>query len=270
MAVGAENRSLITTVCGIEHRSPRRGNHGRGRQIGFVEPEPEYEFIDTFNASTIDSDLWHVGTWTEHGGQLSSERTYIEDDMLVLAFEYDTDYYEETGLFKSSAIQTQRDDFGFGRWEARLKPTDEDGVLPTMYTIDWRDGGSQTRQEIDIEFVTVNISDDYSEVHFALHGAEFESWGTDVELPFNPANDFHIWGFDITEDRVQWFVDDIVLYEYWYDEQAGVIDAPYSLKLNFWSASLEDGGTGYWIQGPPVADTELYYYVDWVRFTSYE
>ncbi len=234
------------------------------------DPEPEYDFIDTFEAGSIDTNVWQIGTWAEHGGQLSAERTYIENDMLVLAFEYDTEYYDETGLFRSSAIQTRRDDFRFGRWEARLRPTDVDGVLPTMYTIDWRDGGSQTRQEIDIEFVTVNISDEYSEVHLAVHGADFSSWDRQVQLPFNPADDFHVWGFDITEDRIQWFVDDIVLLEYWYDQQPGVIDAPYSLKFNFWSARLQDGGAGHWIQGPPVPNTELYYYIDWVRFTSYE
>ena len=238
---------------------------------GMYASEPFYDdFSGGGPESAIDTDLWQIGTWREHGGQLSAERTYIEDDMLVLVFEYDPEYYAETGLFKSSAIQTRRNDFGYGRWEARLKPTDVDGVLPTMYTIDWRDNGGQTRQEIDIELVTVNISDAYSEVHLAVHGADFRSWSTQAELPFNPADDFHVWGFDITDDRIQWFVDDIVLHEYWYDEQSGLIDAPYSMKFNFWSARIEDGGPGNWIQGPPVPDTELYYYIDWVRFTPVE
>ncbi|TVR35352.1 MAG: glycosyl hydrolase family protein [Spirochaetaceae bacterium] len=233
--------------------------------------EPSYDFIDTFQDGEIDTAVWQIGTWTEHGGRLSRDRVYVQDDMLVMVFEYDTQYYQETGLFKSSAIQTRRDDFGYGRWEARLKPPDQDGVLPTMYTIDWRDGGGQTRQEIDIEFVTVNIGDDHSEVHLAVHGADFSSWSTQVELPFNPAADFHVWGFDISPERIQWFVDDIVLYEYWYDQQAGWIDAPYMLKFNFWSAMYQPGtpGAGNWILGPPAADTEIYYYIDWVRFTPY-
>jgi len=146
-----------------------------------------------------------------------------------------------------------------------LKPTDIDGVLPTMYTIDWREPEVRTRQEIDIEFVSTNIGDDYSEVHLAVHGADFESWETQVELPFNPADDFHIWGFDITEERIQWFVDDIVLYEYDYENYPGSIDAPYSLKFNFWSSMNSP-----WIKGPPEANKEIYYYIDWVKFKSYE
>ncbi len=231
-----------------------------------AEKAEQYDFYEDWTDG-IDPERWEVGTWREHGGQLSRERAYVQDEKLVLAFEYDTDYYEETGLFKGSAIQTRRDDFLYGRWEARLKIPDEDGVLPTMYTIDWRDGGGMTRQEIDIEFVTVNIGDDHSEVHLAVHGADYASWADQVELPFNPADDFHVWGFDIDEERIQWFVDDIVLYEYHYDEKPGRIDAPYTLKFNFWSA--KDGGAGNWIQGPPEPDTELHYYIDWVRFREH-
>ena len=231
---------------------------------------PGVDFIDTFEDGEVDTEKWLIGTWTEHGGQLSTDRVNVEDDKLVMSFEYDQAFYDDTGLFKGSAIQTRREDFSFGRWESRLKIPDEDGVLPTMYTIDWRDNGGQTRQEIDIEFVTINIDDDHSEVHFAVHGADFDSWETQVELPFNPADDFHVWGFDISEERIKWFVDDIDLYEYWYDDEDGVIDAPYMLKYNFWSARLEDGGAGNWIQGPPVADTEIRYTIDWVRFLPHD
>ncbi|MFP4662329.1 MAG: family 16 glycosylhydrolase [Halanaerobiales bacterium] len=229
------------------------------------EPEPDdYDFFDNFDGDSVDTSKWLVAGWVEHGGQTSRDRVYTEDGKLVMVFEYDTDYYNENGLYKSSAMQTRRDDFRYGRWEARLKAVETDGVLPTMYTIDWRDESIRTCQEIDIELVSTNIGDDYSEVHLALHGKDFKSWSTDIELPFNPAADYHIWGFDITEDRVQWFVDDIILYEYFYDDKTGVIDAPYTLKFNFWS------NAGHWIQGPPVENTEIYYNIDWVRFTSYE
>jgi len=283
-SVRATGRDRVFTViavafvlwnCNLASNADAQGSRG-------PDPGPEMygsaAFLDDFGDQEIDTDLWQIGTWCEHGGQLSAERIYVENEMLVLAFEYDTEYYNDTGLFKSSAIQTRRDDFGYGRWEARLKPTDVDGVLPTMYTIDWRDQGGRTRQEIDIEFVTVNIGDEYSEVHLAVHSAEFRSYDTQVELPFNPAHEFRVWGFDITEERIRWFVleddddddSEIVLHEYWYRDRPGWIDAPYSLKFNFWSARREDGGAGNWIQGPPPPDTELYYHIDWVEFTPYE
>ena len=273
---------LVATMlwsCNLASSAGAQGSRGPNPGPEMYESEPFYDDFASGGDNTdpaVDTDLWRIGTWREHGGQLSAERTYVEDDKLVLVFEYDTEYYQEHGVFKSSAIQTRRDDFGYGRWEARLKPTEVDGVLPTMYTIDWRDNGGCTRQEIDIEFVTVNISDDYSEVHFAVHSAEFRSYDTQVQLSFNPADEFRVWGFDINDERIRWFVQDddngdpTILYEYWYHERRGWIDAPYSLKFNFWSTKLEDGGTDNWIQGPPVPNTELYYYIDWVRFTPHE
>jgi beta-glucanase (GH16 family) len=218
----------------------------------------------------IDPLVWTVGQWVEHGGQLSSDRIYIEDQVLVLVFQYDPDFYEKTGMFKSSAIQTLRDDFGYGRWEARLKVPQTDGILASMYTIDWRNSGGETRQEIDIEFVTANINDHFSEVHLAVHGRDFSSWETQVKLGFNPALDFHIWGFDITPERIQWFVDDIILYEYIYQENLGQINAPYTLKFNLWSAYKGKDDAGIWIQGPPQSQEKIKYFIDWVRFQPYE
>ena len=171
-----------------------------------------------------------------------------------------TDYY------LSAAIQT-RQEFYYGRWEARLKPSHVPGVLNSMYTIDWDNtatGSAGTRQEIDIEFLTHSFADDSGEVHFAVHATGLPSWDTnpDIPLDFNPSDDFHVWGFDITPEHIQWFVDDQVLLTYEYSENDITINAPYLLKFNFWSAVN-------WINGPPEPDVECLYLIDWVRFTPY-
>ncbi len=242
----------------------------------FVPPHPDdldgpdVDFLERFDQGTIDPDVWRKGTWQEHDGQMSEERVFLDGDVLVLAFEYDEDFFEETELFKSSSIETIREDFLYGRWEARLQMPQEDGLNAAMYTIDWRDNGQMTRQEVDIEFVTRNIGDSHSEVHIAVHGAEFDSWWTQVTLPFNPADDFHVWGFDITEDSITWFVDNIDLFTYYYDDRPGRIDAPYRLKFNFWSQKPGFHSSGNWIQGPPTANTEFHYRIDWVRFLPHD
>ena len=40
------------------------------------------------------------------------------------------------------------------------------------------------------------------------------------------------------------------------------IDAPYQLKFNVWSSKN-------WVQGPPIADTDCIYQIDWVKFYPY-
>ncbi len=217
------------------------------------EPEPSRPFFDNFEGDAIDTSKWEVATWYEHAGQTGTERTYIEDGMLHLLIVNDS----EAGVL-SSAIQTW-DTFLYGRWEARLKPSNVSGVLNSMYTIDWN-GGDGTRQEIDIEFLTYTFGDDSAEVHLAVHAANRDSWNSDVVLDFNPSDDFHVWGFDITPEYIQWFVDDQVLYTYHYDEKPVTVDAPYQLKFNTRS---QPG----WIRGPAEPDVESIYQIDWIRFT---
>jgi beta-glucanase (GH16 family) len=158
----------------------------------------EVQFEDDFNGEKIDESVWQIGTWVEHGGQTGRKRCYVENGYLNLIFINDS----EEG-YLSSAIQT-REEFLYGRWEARLKPSSVPGVLNSMYTIDWDDGNG-TKQEIDIEFLTYTFDENSGEVHFAVHADDFNSFNTnpDIELDFNPSGDFHVWGFEITPEHVQ-------------------------------------------------------------------
>lgn len=219
------------------------------------------EFFEDFDGP-LDDQVWQVLTGHEHGGDLSAERCYTENGMLHLIFINDS----ATG-YLSSAIQT-RDEFLYGRWEASLKPSDVPGVLNSFYTIDWNNTSDSTsesngtKQEADIEFLSKSFRDREGEVHLALHASGKKSVQTnpDIRLDFNPSADFHVWGFEITPDYIEWFVDDSVLQRYTYSEHEIALDAPYMLKLNFWSSEQ-------WIGGPPEENAECVYLIDWIRFT---
>jgi len=144
-------------------------------------------------------------------------------------------------------------------------------VLNSFYTIDWDDTANEesdsdgTKQEIDIEFLTKSFNDDYGEVHFAVHEAGKESFDTnpDINLEFNPSDEFHIWGFEITRYNIMWFVDDVELLSYEYVNGI-TIDAPYQLKLNVWS------DINGWVGDPPEENVECVYLIDWIKFTTEE
>jgi len=224
------------------------------------EPEPEdYDFYEDWSDG-IDTSVWRVAGWAEHGGQTSPERVFVDDDG-VLNLVFINDPVEG---YLSAAIQTRREDFSYGRWEARVKPSHVSGVLNSMYTIDWRDGAG-TRQEIDIEFLTHTFGDRYpGEMWIAYHAAGEPSTNFSKALSFNPSEDFHIVGFDITPEYVEHFADGQVLYRYRYDEKPITFDAPYMLKFNVWSS------TSSWIQGPPPPGVETVYQIDWVRFMAHD
>ena len=228
----------------------------RGAQI-------EEIFLENFNSPSIDESIWTIGDWSEHGGLCGRERCYVEDGHLNMLL------INDNGKILSSAIQTNQT-FLYGKWEARLKPSSIPGVLNSFYTIDWdnkntpepRDG---TKQEIDIEFLTFAFEENKGKVHFAVHGNGLKSFNTnpDIELDFNPSDDFHIWGFEITPEHIEWFVDGKTLLVYKYKENGVKINSPYMLKLNHWTQKD-------WVQGPPDSGVICRYLIDWIKFTPKE
>jgi beta-glucanase (GH16 family) len=221
-------------------------------------------FRDDFYGLSVDAQAWQVATWMEHGGQTGPERVYAAEGRLNMIFENDS-----VAGYLSSAMQS-RQEYLYGRWEARLKPSSVPGVLNSMYTIDWDDtadpGASNdgTKQEIDIEFLTYTFGENSGRVHFAVHAAGKESFQTnpDILLDFNPSDDFHVWGFEVTPQQIQFFVDDRILLTYTYSGNPVAITAPYMLKFNAWSQA-------HWVNGPPEADIETRYLIDWVKFTPW-
>ena len=219
-------------------------------------------FFDDFTGTEVDNTIWQVATWSEHGGQTGRERCFVENGYLKMHF-----INSSTDGFLSSAIQS-RTEFLYGKWEARIKPSDVPGILNSFYTIDWNDTtdnsseSNGTKQEIDIEFLTYTFDNNTGEVHFAVHAEGRTSFNLnpDLELSFDPSAEFHIWGFEITPEYIEWFVDNTPLHRYTYSDNDISINAPYQIKLNAWSAEN-------WINGPPEADVVCEYLIDWIRFT---
>ncbi len=220
-------------------------------------------FYDGFDTDKIDETVWRIATWAEHSGQTGRDRCYVEDGVLHLVFENDS-----AKGFLSAAIETKQE-FLYGRWEARMKIADLPRICNAMYTIDWNDitndssGSDGTKQEIDIEFLTRQTN----MVNFAIHHQNIPADSfrvPDLALDLDPAKDFHVWGFDITPERVQWFVDGKVLKTYTYSGNPIKINATYTFKFNTWS------GVAWVTEGvAPPKDTPGHFLIDWVKFTPY-
>lgn len=219
-------------------------------------------FRDDFNGNTIDTSTWQIATWPEQGGMASAERCYVKNGYLNLVFIYKPG--ASPYKYLCSAIQTRKE-FLFGKWEARLKTSNVSGVLNSMFTIDWdntqtgRSGSDGTKQEIDIEFLTKYKT----KVHYAVHASGRKSFETNPDIDtVNHSADFHVYAINITPDYIEWSVDGKIMKKYIYSKGDIRITSPYQLKLNSWSSTN-------WIEGPPVADTECIYQIDWIQFTPY-
>lgn len=253
MSINVIALSILSCLPILESFSCQNKKEPAKKEVEISNPT---SFREDFNSTEINESVWTIGIWTEHGGQLSKERCYVENGYLNMLF------MNDKGKYLGSAIQTKQL-FLYGKWEVRLKASNVSGVLNSFYTIDWGER-SGTRQEIDIEFLTFAFEKNKGKVHFAVHAAGLKSFQTnpDIELDFNPSDDFHVWGFNITPEQIEWFVDGKTLLIYKYEGEAISINAPYQLKLNHWTSTR-------WVQGPPEAGVESRYLIDWIKFTPH-
>lgn len=261
---------LSFSVCGsgiVEHqeediKKPTEEKNTAGEEVKEPKEEdkvPKGGFLETFDGKFIDESIWRIAEWEEHGGQTGRDRCYVKDGNLNMILK------NNNGQILSSAIETKQR-FLYGRWEANIKPSSVPGVLNSFYTIDWTDalGREGTKQEIDIEFLTYTFGENKGEVHFAVHSHGMKSWASydQIKLDFNPSEDFHVWGFNVLPDKIEWFVDNKILYTYLYKDHEIKIDAPYQIKLNAWTQRD-------WINGPPKSGVESVYLIDWIKFTPF-
>jgi beta-glucanase (GH16 family) len=200
---------------------------------------------------------WHVATWMQNGAQMDPERCRTNGEGMMVQTVLAGEPY------RGGSMETAAE-YPYGTWEARIKPSAVPGVLNSMFTMDWDDQttpdikGDGSKFEVDIEFLTYTFGPGRGKVHLAVHCPEKKgAFGDVVELGFNPSDDFHVWGFTIGPDRIEWFVDGKVISSW--DRPADRSFHPnYEFFFNSWTSPK-------WIKGP--ADQDAHYHIDWVRFT---
>ncbi len=222
------------------------------------------DFVEEFDDEAGYISRWLRATWMQHSNQMGYEREAVAGGYLNMI---------STPQLESGCVQTRKEDYSYGRWEVRSKPSAVPGVLNSMFTVDWSGGdgvGSDgTKQEVDIEFLTHTFGQDSGEMHIAIHETgNSNHLNMDLELGFNPSVDFHIYAIEILPDRVNWYADDRLLHTYMYDGVVD-IDARYMFMMNSWTASpaTHNVNTVFWIQGPPTEGS--LYLIDWVKFYPY-
>jgi beta-glucanase (GH16 family) len=214
-------------------------------------------FIDYFNYGWKSTQTaWRVADFLQNGTQMSPDRVTVSTSGIL------TETVLAGEPYRGGSIETW-DEFGWGRWVARVRPSPVPGVLNSIFVKDWDDrttpgdGTDGTKAEIDFEFLTHTFGPGTGEVHIAVHFADASPlFSVDIPLDFNPSDAFHEWGFDILPDRVVWHVDGEFLYEWIYTE-THAMNVDYEFFFNAWTRDV-------WILGPP--DEDAHYEIDWVRF----
>lgn len=220
----------------------------------------EPAFADNFDPDwNRTQDDWQIATWVQNGTQMSPERCRVNaDGHLVQTVKAGMPY-------RGGSLQTKRE-FGFGRWLARVRPSDVAGALHSVFTKDWDNLSTPApndgrKAEVDFEFLTYTFGKNKGQIHLAIHLLNKKPlWHADVDLDFNPADDFNVWGFDILPDRVVWHVNGKVIHTWMYTSE-DYVEEGYEMYFNSWTRDV-------WIMGPPSEDAR--YHIDWVKFYPLE
>ncbi len=227
---------------------------GRGEQAGRSQ---EAQIIEKFTQpwpSRISPDgVWRIaGPWKGTGGNyldpsnVTFSPTYKGDDGGFLLL---TSKANELRGAEVQTLSTQ----GFGYYETRMRVTDVPGVCVSFFFIQAPNYGPL---EIDVEFLSNEpwlSSENRGKVHFSLHPSERDYV---AELPFNPAKEFHLYGFLWTPGKVAFTVDGKEVHTF----SDISLDGPVSgfVMMNSWTGKRNWGG------GPPAQDATSAY--DWVKY----
>ncbi len=148
--------------------------------------------------------------------------------------------------------------FLYGRFEARFKPAQGDGLVSSFFTYN-DDNPNTPWAEIDVEVLGVY----HNVVDFNTITRGQDSHIRQHYVGFNPHLNFHTYSFEWTPDYVAWFIDEEEVYR----QTGSYIDSLYvsqKIMMNIWNPVYADW-VGAW-------DSEIlprFSYYDYVSYSAY-
>jgi hypothetical protein len=163
----------------------------------------------------------------------------------------------EAKPYKGAEYRT-RASYLYGRFEVRMKAIGCEGTLASFFT--YNDNYPNTPwNEIDIEILG-RYTDD---VQFNTIAPGQVNHVSHLYVNFNPALDYHIYGFEWTPDYVAWFIDSLEVYR-----QTGShivsLNQPQKIMMNVWLPAAPNWA-GKWND----AVLPAFAYYDWVSYASH-
>lgn len=191
--------------------------------------------------------------------------------------------------YNSGSVRTAgKQEFLYGRLEAKMKLPKGQGVFPAFWTLgaDFNlDGRIETGQgygwpstgEIDIMELTGTATGQgnktvYGTPHFFYSKGDADKDGNagsgysgNLSLSDDFANDFHVFGINWSEDRIEWYVDDVVYNTLVYDssERSQALKKAFN-RPQFIQFNLAAGGNWPGTAGKKLAGQKVE--IDWVRW----
>ncbi|MBE6902040.1 MAG: glycosyl hydrolase family protein [Ruminococcaceae bacterium] len=210
----------------------------------FTSGMPEgWECADGWTNGSMFNVTWRRRNVTFNDGRM---QLIIDNDLTPSA-----DIPYAGGEFRS------REFYGHGRYEVRMKPIKNDGVVSSFFTYTGPTDNNPW-DEIDIEF----LGKDTTIVQFNYFTNSQGGHEHIHELGFDATEDFHTYAFEWYEDKIIWYVDGAEVYRA--TENLPVTES--KIMMNAWCGEGVDG----WLNAFNDANVPLTAEYEWVRFTPFE
>jgi len=185
---------------------------------------------DEFNGSIIDDTKWNnnPGSWGPWSWR--TDNTYIKDEVLEIRMRQETHIRNGKELYYTSGILRSNVKMTYGYYEAKVKGCERfPGAAPAfwIYSTDkftgeirysevdffeieqaeWENGGREPVQKIDMNLhtrVMVNGVETWKRPN-GFPDLCKSGW----TAPWDPRDDYHIYGCEVTPEKITWYVDGI-------------------------------------------------------------
>ncbi|MBE5967287.1 MAG: glycosyl hydrolase family protein [Lachnospiraceae bacterium] len=211
-------------------------------------------FEDQFNAHN--SSTMEIADGWSNGGMFNCtwRRDNVSFQSGKMVLKIDRDKAGSATPYSGGEYRT-KSFFHYGKYEVRMKPIKNDGVVSSFFTYTGPVDGNPW-DEIDIEF----LGKDTTKVQFnyfinGVGGHEYI-----YNLGFVASQDFHTYGFEWLPGSITWFVDGRAVYT----ATQQIPSTPGKIMMNVWPGT----GVDNWLK-PYNGRTPLQAEYDWIKYTQY-
>lgn len=124
----------------------------------------------------------------------------------------------------------------YGRFDMRMRPSSEPGVVSSMFTYTGPHEGN-AHDEIDIEFLGKHPNK--IQVGMFRNGKQE---ATLIDLGFNASESFNDYAFEWAPDGIKWYVNDELVHEFKASDGYDIPKSPQRLFSNLWACDVDSSG----------------------------
>ena len=190
------------------------------------------------------NERWDFGTHTFDGNeaQFVEDNIIVEDGLLTLRLTA-----EAAGQRQISGAELRTDNqdgfITYGRFETRMKAAKGSGVISSLFTYRYNPW-----QEIDIEFKGRDTNKMQANIFYnpgpegngRNRPYEVPPFPEDIALPYDAAEEFHVYAFEWEPGAIRWYVDGEQVLES--RDASQVPSLPQQLMMNLWATNLSWAG----------------------------